>query len=309
MNIVLNLNKDYNLTSHDAVTLVKKLFKVRKAGHAGTLDLIATGVLVVCLNEATKVASFISDLDKEYIMTAKLGESTDTYDAEGKVIKKFQISNFKFQIEEIKEITRRFTGEIEQIPPMYSAIKVSGKPLYKLARKGIEIERKPRKVKIYSIEILKAQSPFLTIKVSCSKGTYIRSLCNDIGEALGVGAHITELMRTKIGQFSIENSAKISELPYKTSSLYSIDAALNHLPEIILDGDNLRKAKNGNPIKTVTSNELIVTSKEKENSTNSLLVARCSLLPYIRLKSPEGRLFGIGKIFNNSIKIQRLLNL
>jgi tRNA pseudouridine55 synthase len=294
MNIVVNLNKDYNLTSHDAVTLVKRLFKTRKAGHAGTLDPIATGVLLVCLNEATKVTSFLSDLDKEYIMTAKLGESTDTYDAEGKVIKKFQISNFKFQIEEIKEIIRRFTGEIEQIPPMYSAIKVSGKPLYKLARKGIEIERKPRKVKIYSIEILKYQSPFLTIKISCSKGTYIRSLCNDIGETLGVGAHITELIRTKIGHFTIDNSAQLSALPEKLSALHSIDSSLKYLPEIILEGDNLKKAQNGNPIFL--------------NSENSLLVTRYSQ-SFVRLKNPEGKLFGIGKILNDSIKIQRLLNL
>lgn len=295
MNIIVNLNKEHSLTSHDAVTLVKKLFKVRKAGHAGTLDPIATGVLLICLNEATKVTSFLSDLDKEYIMTAKLGESTDTYDAEGRVIKQFEISDSKFQITDIEKIIRRFTGEIEQIPPMYSAIKVSGKPLYKLARKGIEIERKPRKVKIYSIEILKAQSPFLTIKVSCSKGTYIRSLCNDIGEALGVGAHITELIRTKIGHFTINDSARLSELPEKSSALHSIDPSLKHLPEIILEGDNLKKAKNGNPVFL--------------SSENSLLVTRYSLLHYIRLKDPEGKLFGIGKILNNSIKMQRLLNL
>jgi tRNA pseudouridine55 synthase len=293
MNIIINLNKDYGITSHDAVTAVKKIFKVRKAGHAGTLDPIATGILLICLNEATKISSLLSDIDKEYIMTAKLGESTDTYDSEGRVIKKFQISNFKFQIEEIKEIIQRFTGEIEQVPPMYSAIKVSGEPLYKLARKGIEIERKPRKVIIDSIEILSFESPLLTLRVSCSKGTYMRSLCNDIGNALGVGAHMVELVRTRIGQFSLENSAKISELPHKTASLYPIDSALKHLSEIILEGDSLKRAKNGNPI-TYTPDSPI------HPSTHS---------PFIRLKDPEGRLFGIGKVSKGSIKIERLLKL
>ncbi len=303
MNIVINLNKDPGITSHDAVTAVKKLLKVRKAGHAGTLDPIATGILLICLNEATKISSLLSDIDKEYIMTAKLGESTDTYDTEGKVIKKFEISNLKFQIEQIKEIIQRFTGEIEQIPPMYSAIKVSGEPLYKLARKGIEIERKPRKVIINSIEILSFESPFLKLRVSCSKGAYMRSLCNDIGNALGVGAHMVELVRTRIGQFSLENSAKINELHHKTTSLYSIDAALKHLPEIKLEGDNLKRAKNGNPVKIEQKSG---SAEAKDFQTSELPDLRTC---FIRLKDPEGRLFGIGKVSKGSIKIERLLKL
>lgn len=293
MNIVINLDKDYGISSHDAVSSAKKLFKARKAGHAGTLDPIATGVLLICLNEATKITPFLSDLDKEYIMTAKLGESTDTYDSEGKVIKKFQISNFRFQIEEIEEIIQKFIGEIEQVPPMYSAIKVSGKPLYRLARKGIEIERKPRKVKIRSIEILGFESPFLKLKISCSKGTYMRSLCNDIGEALGIGAHMVELSRTRIGQFCIEKSAKISELPHKNEALYTVDFALSHLPEIMLDGNNLRKARSGNPI----------------SYTPDLSIDMFIHSTSVRLKDPLGRLFGIGKVSKDSIKIERLLNL
>jgi tRNA pseudouridine55 synthase len=288
MNIIVSLNKDKGVTSHDAVTSVKKLFKVRKAGHAGTLDPIATGVLLVCLNEATKVAGFLSDMDKEYIMTAKLGESTDTYDAEGRVIKKSQISDLRFQIEDIEKITRRFTGEIEQTPPMYSAIKLSGEPLYKLARKGIEVERKPRKVVINSIEILEFDAPFLKLKVSCSKGTYMRSLCSDIGEALGVGAHMTDLIRTRIGDFKIEDSAKISELPQKTGAMHAIDSALKRLPEIILEGEDLKKAKNGNPLPVVLP------------ETNKM---------FIRLKDPDNRLLGIGKVLKDSIKIERLFNM
>jgi len=289
MNIVINLDKDYGITSHNAATAVKRLFKVRKAGHAGTLDPIATGVLLICLNEATKITGYLSDLDKEYIMTAKLGESTDTYDSEGKASNSADFSHLR--LEDIEKTIQQFTGEIEQIPPMHSAIKISGKPLYKLARKGIEIERKPRKVSIYLIKILKYQSPFLTLKVSCSKGTYIRSLCNDIGEALGVGAHITELTRTKIGHFSIDNSAKLIELTDKSSAMHSIDSALRHLPEIILEGDNLKRAVHGNPVKIAA---------EFADIKPSL---------FIRLKDHDGRMFGIGKVINDSIKIQRLLNL
>ena len=290
MNIVINLNKDFGITSHDAVTAVKKLFKVRKAGHAGTLDPIATGVLLVCLNEATKISSLLSDIDKEYIMTAKLGESTDTYDSEGKVIK--ATTDFNIPRNEIENVIQRFVGEIEQIPPMYSAIKVSGKPLYKLARKGIEVQRKPRKITINYIEILRFAPPSLTLKVSCSKGTYMRSLCNDIGNALGVGAHMTELIRTRIGEFTIENSAKISELPHKTASLCSIDAALKHLPEIKLEGDDLKRAKNGNPI--IPPCPPLVKGGEGG---------------FVRLKDSEGKLFGIGKVSKDSIKIERLLKL
>lgn len=291
MNIIVSLHKDKGITSHDAVTSVKKLFKVRKAGHAGTLDPIATGVLLVCLNEATKITSYLSDLDKEYIMTAKLGESTDTYDSEGKIIKRSEIGDLR--LSDIENVIKRFIGEIEQIPPMYSAIKVSGKPLYKLARKGIEVERMPRKVTINSIELLKFESPFFALKVSCSKGTYIRSLCNDIGNALDVGAHITELIRTRIGEFTIENSAKMNELPHKTESLSSMDTALKHLPEIRLEGDNFKRAKHGNPV--IPPFPPLV-----KGGKGGL---------FIRLKDSDGKLFGIGKIKEGFIKIERLFNI
>lgn len=287
MNVIINLNKDYGITSHDAVTAVKKLFKVKKAGHAGTLDPTATGVLLICLNEATKITGYLSGLDKEYVMTAKLGESTDTYDSEGKIIERFETGNLR--LNDIERVIQKFVGEIEQIPPMHSAIKVSGRPLYKLARKGIEVQRSPRIVKINSIEILKFGPPFLTLKISCSKGTYIRSLCNDMGNALGVGAHVVELIRTKIGDFTIENSARINELPHKTESFSSIDFALKHLPEIRLEGEDLKRAKHGNPVKLGSQVILPLIS--------------------VRLKDPDGRLFGIGKVLRDSIKIERLFKI
>jgi tRNA pseudouridine55 synthase len=288
MNLAVNLNKNLHNTSHDAVTATKKIFKVRKAGHAGTLDPLATGVLIVCLNEATKITGYLADLDKEYIMTAKLGETTDTYDAEGPAVRR--VGKVNVGLSEIEEALARFTGEIQQVPPMYSAIKREGKPLYELARQGIEVERKPRKVTISSISILKFESPFLTVRVACSKGTYIRSLCHDMGEALGVGAYVTELTRTRIGHFSIENAATLEELPFKTEAIYSLDAALQHLPSVRVEGDDLKRAKNGNPVKLSGGRQEIHKG-------------------FVRLADAGGRLFGIGKTFGGLIKIERLFNM
>ena len=286
MNLVVNLNKRHSITSHDAVAEVKRVFKVRKAGHAGTLDPLATGVLLVCLNETTKITGFLSDLDKEYILTAKFGESTDTYDSEGTVTGRAE--GFSLTLDDVKRSISKFVGDIEQVPPMHSAIKVSGTPLYKLARKGVEIERPPRKVTIREIEVLGLDSPFLTLRISCSKGTYIRSLCNDLGNDLGIGAHVTGLVRTRIGDFTIENSAGIDELPHKTSALHSIDSTLGHLQEIVLNPEEYRRAQNGNPV------------------ARDLPYPHAAL---VRLKSPGGRLFAIGKTAEGSIKIERLFKI
>jgi tRNA pseudouridine55 synthase len=288
MNIVVNLNKDKGITSQDAVTMVRRIFKVKKAGHTGTLDPLATGVMLVCLNEATKISSLIESFEKEYLATAKLGESTDTLDAEGKIIRK--ACAFTITANDIEQILSRFTGEIEQIPPMYSALKVSGKPLYKLARQGIEVERKPRKVTVRALEILGFASPFFTLRIVCSKGTYVRSLCNDIGDALGVGAHMTDLIRTRVGNFRIENSVKVQELPQKPSALHSIDAVLDRLPELSVTGEDLKKARNGNPLPLILMPDFHYASGEM-----------------MRLKDNDGKIFGIGKVMKDSIKIERLL--
>ncbi len=290
MNIVLQLHKPINCTSHDAVSAVKKRFKVRKAGHAGTLDPLATGVLIVCLNEATKITGFMSDLDKEYIVTAKLGEATDTYDSEGTVTR--QTTALAVSRRDIEAVLPRFTGDIRQTPPMFSAIKMNGSPLYELARKGIEVERKPRPVTIHSIEILEFDLPYFRLRVSCSKGTYIRSLCHDIGIALGAGAHVTQLVRTRIGNFTLQNSATIDELPGKPEALHTIDAALNHLSEIKMNDCEYIRARHGNPV-------LFERKQERQESASS----------FIRLKNPEGNIFGIGKVTADSIKIVRLFNL
>jgi tRNA pseudouridine55 synthase len=288
MNIIVNLNKDRGITSQGAVTAVKRAFKVRKAGHTGTLDPIATGVMLVCLNEATKIASLVESLEKEYVATAKLGESTDTFDSEGKIIR--TANDIRNTADDIEKILPRFAGEIDQVPPMYSALKVAGQPLYKLARKGLEVERKPRKVTVKTIEMLDFSSPFFKIKIVCSKGTYIRSICNDIGDMLGVGAHVTELMRTRVGNFRIEQAANIAELPQKASSLHSVDALLGHLPELKVIGDDLKKARNGNQLPLC----LLPDFHRMAGAA-------------VRLKDGDGKIFGIGKVTKDFIKIERLL--
>jgi len=286
MDIVINLNKPKEISSQQAVIKVKKIFAARKAGHAGTLDPIATGILIVCLNEATKITRFLSDLDKEYIVKLKLGERTDTYDLTGKLLEIRDFSSIKEP--DIHNVLKKFTGEIKQMPPMYSAIKVKGKPLYKLARTGIEIQRPKRTVNIYTIDLISLSQPYLDLKVSCSKGTYIRTLCDDIGKALGSGAHMISLERTRIGKFRIDESLSIEELRWENDARYSIDSALSHMNEIILQEDLYQRAKKGLPVILITENQ--------------------SLNQYVRLKNLEKKLFGIGRVELNKITIERLLN-
>lgn len=294
MNIIVNLNKSKGITSQDAVTSVKRCFKVRKAGHAGTLDPIASGILLICLNEATKITGYLSELEKEYVATIKLGETTDTYDSEGKIVR--TVKDFKISADEIKEVFKQFIGDIEQTPPVYSAIKLNGKPLYRLARQGIEVIPRKRTVSINFIELLNYEPPIITLLTACSKGTYIRSLCNDIGNALGTGAHITGLERTKIGSFTIENSAKIEELPKKKESLCSIDYALSHLPELLLFDGELRRIKNGN---SVGLDALKSSNQAAETYSSSV---------FIRLKDPDGKILGIGRLSGGFIRPERLFN-
>lgn len=287
MNIIINLNKPKDISSQQAVLKVKKLFAARKAGHAGTLDPIATGVLIVCLNEATKITRFLSDLDKEYTVTVKLGERTDTFDLTGRLLEKKD--SFSLSEKDVQDILKNFIGQIKQTPPMYSAIKIKGQPLYKLARRGIEIKRPERLIHIYGLNLVGFAPPYLDLTIRCSKGTYIRTLCDDIGNALGVGAHMTSLERTKVGNFRIEDSASIEELSYKKESIHSIDSAISFFDELILDEESYRKAKNGMPVIPITENKLIN--------------------QYLRLKGGAGNsLFGIGRVEGNRIKIERLLN-
>ena len=252
MDLIINLNKPKDITSQDGVTKVKRILREKKAGHAGTLDPMATGVLLVLINKATKLASYFSSLDKEYKAVMKLGESTDTQDAYGKVI---EICNdISPDREQVEEVLKSFSGITLQEPPMFSALKHKGKPLYKLARKGIEIESKPREINISLIELLDFNPPYVTFRARCSKGTYIRTLCHDMGKKLGTVAHLCELERTAIGQFHISNSIapdKLNEISLGESAdkgIYSMSDALSWLPELIINESLSKAVSHGNPI-------------------------------------------------------------
>lgn len=287
MDAVINFRKPKDISSQGAVTEVKRFFGVRKAGHAGTLDPMATGVLIICLNEATKITSFLADLDKEYLVRLKLGERTDTYDATGRTIEQTPCPSFTES--DLRGVLEHFTGEIKQIPPMFSAIKKNGQPLYKLARKGMTVKRSERTVTIHSIELIHVHAPYVDLNVRCSKGTYIRTLCDDIGKALGVGAYMVSLERTRIGFFNIEHAVSLEELPsHKKGALFSIDSALSHLNEIFLDQDTYHKARNGRPVDVPFGIP----------HTNQ----------YVRLKTPEKILFGIGKVEGHTVKMARMLH-
>lgn len=214
---VLNINKPLGITSFDVVRQVKRLAREKKVGHGGTLDPEAAGVLPVCIGRATKAIDFIMDNHKEYIAELKLGVITDTYDREGKILKEMSVTCSE---EQVINAVKKFTGTIDQIPPMYSALKVNGKKLYELARQGIEVERQSRPVTIDNIEVLSMELSIVKIKVNCSKGTYIRSLCYDIGNELGCGAMMWSLTRTATGPFDINNSVDLQDLTEENIGQY-----------------------------------------------------------------------------------------
>ncbi|MCL1934984.1 MAG: tRNA pseudouridine(55) synthase TruB [Defluviitaleaceae bacterium] len=247
INGVLNINKPKGYTSHDIVNIVRKHFNTKKVGHTGTLDPNATGVLPLCLGKATKLSSFIMGSDKIYRAVLILGISTDTQDITGKILNELSVNLTK---KEIEDVINSFVGEIEQIPPMYSAIKIGGKKLYELARKNIEIERQPRKVIIHNIKILKfLKSNEIEIEVHCTSGTYIRTLCNDIGEKLKCGATMGDLIRIKSSIFTIENSIEISKLENLTKeALIMPNDIFENYKNLIVKDNFYNFLKNGNAL-------------------------------------------------------------
>ena len=209
INGIVNIRKEKGYTSHDVVAKMRGILKQKKIGHTGTLDPDATGVLPVCLGSATKLCDLITDKTKEYRTTFMLGMATDTQDISGSCLTKSEV---RVNDDEVRSTILSYIGEIDQIPPMYSALKVNGKKLYELARAGVEIERKARKITIYDIVIEKIELPYITMLVSCSKGTYIRTLCHDIGIDLGCGAVMTDLIRTRVDKYSIDDAITLDEL-------------------------------------------------------------------------------------------------
>lgn len=249
MNGIINIYKEAGYTSFDVVAKMRGILKERKIGHTGTLDPDATGVLPVCLGNGTKLVELFTDHEKEYIAEFRLGLSTDTQDMSGEVLKTSPIEVSK---EQIKEVVASFVGECMQIPPMYSAVKVNGKKLYELARAGKEVKREARKVFFKEIEILSIDIPLVKIRVVCSKGTYIRTLCNDIGEKLGCFAAMQSLTRTRVGDFTLEEAVTLEKLEqYRDEGrlnqiIISPDRVFMHMPAVYSKPENCKYLDNGN---------------------------------------------------------------
>lgn len=252
INGIININKEKGFTSHDVVAKLRGILKQKKIGHTGTLDPDATGVLPVCLGSATKLCDMMNDHAKEYEATLLLGVATDTEDVSGTVLETHAVN---VDVEAVREAIMSFVGSYDQIPPMYSAIKIEGKKLYELARAGKVIERKPRKVDIIDITIKEMSLPRVVFRVKCSKGTYIRSLCRDIGEKLGCLGCMEALIRTQVGRFYIDSSITLSDVEELVrngiieSAVIATDEFFADLPEFHAQDNHYKLVKNGNPIK------------------------------------------------------------
>jgi tRNA pseudouridine55 synthase len=245
----LLLDKPVGLSSNRALQEAKKLLGAKKAGHAGTLDPLASGLLLVLVGEGTKFAGPMLDADKEYLATVKLGATTSTADAEGEVLEERPV---RVSAEQVAAALAKFRGPIEQTPPMHSALKRDGVPLYRLARAGRSVERRPRRVEIHELELLQCAPPILELRVRCSKGTYIRVLAEDIGTALGTGAHLAALRRTASGRFHVRDAATLEELrvmPNKRAALLPLRVLLEGLPSAELDAAAEARLRNGQPLK------------------------------------------------------------
>ncbi len=291
---IVLLDKPIGITSNRALQIVKRLYNASKAGHTGSLDPLATGLLPLCLGEATKVSGFLLDADKRYLATLKLGIKTRSADAEGEVIETRAVEHYSAT--EIESVLAHFIGVIEQVPPMHSALKVNGQPLYKLAHQGKEIERKPRRVSIYDIELLRHEGDEMDISVHCSKGTYIRTLAEDIGEQLGCGAHLSALRRTHSGPFDIADSVSLEQLQQiqqeEEGSFEALDGLL--VPA--------EKALDDWPTVNLTENAAYYLCRGQ-----AVMVPKAPTEGLVRLFSEEKGFLGIGEILDDGrIKPQRL---
>lgn len=294
VNGILLLNKPEEMTSNTALQKVKRLFNAKKAGHTGSLDPIATGMLPICFGEATKFSQFLLDSNKTYRVVAKLGMKTTTGDSEGEVMVVKPVINLTE--ERIKTVMREFLGEIEQVPPMYSAVKYQGQPLYKLARRGISVERKSRKVTIFSLDFEKCEGDELTLHVHCSKGTYIRTLVEEIGERLDCGAHVIKLCRLSVSPYQNATMYSLSDLEELLamqgqaglhSCLLPIETAVRVFPAISLSSAATFYLRMGQSIRANVK-------------IDSLLV---------RLMSDDARFLGIGEVTpDGRIKPHRLIS-
>jgi len=287
MDGVLNINKPSGMTSHDVVERCRRMLHERRIGHTGTLDPLATGVLVLCAGKATRIAQYLEAGEKEYKAIMRLGVTTDTLDAEGLVmVTKSYIPPDKQQI---IEVMKGFTGSIMQRPPAYSAVKVAGVPSYKLAREGKAELLKPRQVRISSVELTAFEDPLVSLMVRCSKGVYIRTLCAEIGDALGMGAHLAGLERTRSGHFSIDRSVTLDQLQAMMTAgtveqvVTPIDDALAEFPSVPINETETARVMHGNAISCPPS------------------IANINI-ERVRLHSPAGRLLGLARIVAGVLK-------
>ena len=252
MDGILNIDKPSGQTSFSLVAMVKRLTGERHVGHAGTLDPLASGVLPVCLGQGTRVVEFLHDATKTYRAQIELGIVTDTYDAAGSIIRRGDPSGIS--LEQLTAALAPFRGLIWQIPPMYSAVKQQGRPLYQLARAGITVERKSRQAQIYRLELVDWQPPIATIEVTCGKGTYIRSLAYDLGQALGCGAYLKSLIRSRYGPFDIKDAISLPQFEdacrngYWQQFLYPIDSVLLHWAALVVSDDDQQNIRQGRPL-------------------------------------------------------------
>lgn len=248
---ILNVYKEAGFTSHDVVAKLRGICKQKKIGHTGTLDPDAVGVLPVCLGSATKICGLLTDKEKEYEAVLRLGVMTDTQDMSGRVLEEKAVGATE---EEIRKVIFSFVGEYDQIPPMYSAVKINGKRLYELARSGQEVEREPRRIQIKEIEILSMELPEVTMRVTCSKGTYIRTLCHDIGEKLGCGGAMASLERRRSGDFRRESAYTLGELQKMADqgrlqeAVRAVEDLFRHFPAVEVEEEFEKRLRNGNRI-------------------------------------------------------------
>lgn len=284
MDGIIIINKGKNYTSNDVVSIVKKITK-SKVGHTGTLDPNATGVLPLLIGNATKVSKYLINHDKEYEVVLQLGIRTETADVEGKVIEQKEVTAEMLNKDNIEKKLQQFIGKQEQIPPIYSAIKVNGKKLYEYARKGQEVELKPRQIEIYSIQLvgINEKEKQISFKVKCSKGTYIRSLCEDISKKLGTVGYMKELNRLQVGEFYIKDAVTISEMKEKIEAgnlenIITIEEIFKNNPQIQLEQEQIEPYINGVKINT-----------EKTNGV-------------YRIYKPNGTFIGLGIIENSKLK-------
>ena len=308
INGVINIYKIKGFTSHDVVAKLRGIMKQKKIGHTGTLDPDATGVLPVCLGNATKLCDMLTEKEKEYIAKVQLGVTTDTQDMTGTVLSSKEVTDSE---EEVRAALSSFIGLYEQVPPMYSALKVNGKKLYELAREGKEVERKARPVTIHEIEVLEMNLPTLSIRVKCSKGTYIRTLCHDLGEKLGCGAAMAELERTKSGQFSLETAITLEELEEKLRSagekreevlqelVIPVDKMFAELQELRLLPEWERLVENGNSFEEKNLKREFRISNRVDKSQYRVYIGQDTFMGIYEFQKGEKRFTPV-KMFLNS---------